>query len=135
MLAACGGGDDDGGAQEEAISRADAICREANEQVRAIQARTTSGPDAQAEGVREIERIGERALADLRAVEAPDEGRATWDEFLSRSEQQVDRLDDLEAAVETGDRARVQEALQEVQRVDALANAAAREYGLHDCGR
>ena len=135
MLAACGGGDDESSAKEEAISRADAICRDANSRVEDIRARTSTSPRAQAEAVSEIKRLGDESVVKLRAVEVPDEDRGTWDEFLSRTEQQVARLEGLRDAIDSGEQAQVREALEEVQRVDALANQAARDYGLEECGR
>jgi len=133
LLAACGG--DDGGerlSKSEWIEQADAICAEADEGVDALTEPSTL--DEIPEFTESASAISREALADLRALQPPEEDEATVDGMLDLVEQQIELGEQIGEAASDGDQEEVQRLAAEADPLEAEANERARQYGLEDCG-
>jgi hypothetical protein len=129
-LAACGGGDE-GLSREEFLSEADSICAEYDQRVDEID---------EPQSIDDVERYADEAkpviedgMAELRALEPPDELEQQWDDYVASSEESVEYLDQLREAAAAGDQARIQEIAQEVSEKNEEADRLARDIGLEDC--
>jgi hypothetical protein len=129
-LAACGGGDE-GLSREEFLSEADSICTEYDQRVDEIE---------EPQSIDDVERYADEAkpviedgMAELRALEPPDELEQQWDDYMASSEESVEYLDELREAGAAGDQARIQEIAQEVSEKNEEADRLARDIGLEDC--
>ena len=133
LLAACGG--DDGRerlSKSEWIEQADAICAEADEGVDALTEPSTL--DEIPEFTESASEISREALADLRALQPPEEDQATVDGMLDLVEQQIELGEQIGEAASDGDQEEVQRLAAEADPLEAEANERARQYGLEDCG-
>jgi hypothetical protein len=132
LAASCGGGGGDPLTKEEYIAEADAICKDANEQIDAL------GEPQSAEDIAEFAEqavaIGEEQLAKLRALRPPEADEATLNGAYELIEQQLDLARQLGPAAEEGDLARIQELVAEGQRINDEADQIAADYGLEECG-
>ena len=137
VVASCGGGDD-APSQEEFADRANQICREAEQSLENV------GEEAQTpeEIVPAVDRVIEELrnavdeLADLERPEGDAGERA--EQFVSTTRTQIEdgipALEDLRAALESGDQEAAQEALTRLQETGSgAANDAAREVGANEC--
>jgi hypothetical protein len=132
-LAACGGnGDGERLSQEEWIAEADAICAQANEDVEALEEPTAL--DEIAAFTEEASGISRDALADLRALQPPEDDETTVDEMLDLVERQIEIGEQIGEAAEEGDQDEVERLAAEAEPIEADANAKAREFGLAECG-
>ena len=126
LVAGCGGE-----SKSDVISEGDKICREANDKLEALEEpEDVSGLPGYA---REARPIVEDAVADLKALDAPEQDREAFDEFIARSEELEELLKELsEAEAGTSD-TELQEASERIGEVTDESNAAAEEYGFEDC--
>lgn len=125
-LTACGGG-----GKDDVISDGDEICREANDKLAELEEpESLSGLPAYAGEARPIV---EDAVDDLKALDAPDTDRESFDEFVERSEELLSLLRDLEDVEPGTSDAELQELNDEINRISDESNAAAEEYGFKDC--
>lgn len=129
-LAACGGGDD-GLSREEFVSEADSICAEYDQRVEEID--DPQSLDDVERYADEAKPVIEDGMAELRALEPPDELQEQWDDYMASSEESLDYLDELREAAASGDEARIQEIAQEVSEKNEDADRLAQDIGLQDC--
>ena len=135
-LAAAGCGAGDGGGdrltKEEYIAQADAICKQANEEIDAL------GEPATLEEIVTLAasaiEIQEESLAELRALKPPEEDEATLNEAYDLVEQQVEVGKQVKAAAEAGDMETIQTLIAENDPLDEQADQIALDYGLTECG-
>jgi hypothetical protein len=136
-VASCGGGDD-APSQEEFADRANEICREAEQSLENVgeEARTPE------EIVPAVDRVIDElrdAVDRLGDLERPDgEAGERAEEFVNATRTQIEEgipvLEDLRAALESGDQEAAQEAATRLQGIGSgAANEAAREVGANDC--
>jgi hypothetical protein len=139
-LGACGKGDDDDGgggggeplSKAEFISKADAICKEAEQKIE-------SQPDPQELGdlvglAESSKKVTEDSLSDLRELEPPAEVRRDYETALQTLEGQLELLDDLKSGAEDEDAEAVQKVAERAQVLDRRGDAAAKRIGLKECG-
>lgn len=127
----CGG---DGGerlSREELVSQADAICAEYEAELDEL-----AEPESLADFERLVEDakpIVENGIEGLRGLEPPEDLEDEYDEWLARNEENVETIDDLQAAVAERDEQRIQEIVQELDANEQEADELAAEIGLEDC--
>lgn len=133
VAAGCGGGG--GGdrlSKEEYIAQADAICKQANEEIDAL------GEPATLEEIVTLAasaiKIQEESLAELRALKPPEEDEATLNEAYDLVEQQVEVGKQVKAAAEAGDMETIETLIAENDPLDEQADQIALDYGLTECG-
>jgi hypothetical protein len=78
--------------------------------------------------------IQEDAVADLRALNPPEEDQALIEEAYDLLDQQVEIGREIAEAAEAGDEARIQQLVAQIEPLDEQANQIARDYGLVECG-
>lgn len=124
---------DEGLSKEEFIERADAICRESEEQTEEIEPPRT--PEELAGFVDEAERITGDLLRKLRDLEAPEEDRQEIDALLNKIQEALGHLPEIGRAAEEESAERIKQLGRELRDVSAEANEMARDYGFEVCGR
>lgn len=128
--AACSGG---GLSKEEFIEQADAFCKEADEKTQELEPPRT--PAELDDFVEQARSISIELLDDLRGLEPPEEDQETIDRMLTRIEEAVDYLPQIQEAARQRDSAEIGRLGQELQATASEANEIAQEYGLQQCGR
>ena len=131
VAAACGGDGGDRLSREELVSEADTICAEYEGELDRLAA-PESIEDFQ-RLVQDARPIVEGGIEELRALEPPEELEEQYEEWISRNEENLDAIDELEAAVTERDEQRVQEVIQELDRNEREADELAADIGLDDC--
>jgi hypothetical protein len=137
VVASCGG-NDDAPSQEEFADRANQICREAEQSLENV------GQEAETpeEIVPAVDRVIEElrnAVDELADLERPEgEAGERAEEFVNATRTQIEDgvpvLEDLRAALESGDQEAAQEAATRLREIDSGAsNEAAREVGANAC--
>jgi hypothetical protein len=137
LAVGCGSDDDADGegarlTKAEFITRADAICKDANDRIDAIPEPQTT--EELAELGRQVLDIGREQLARLRALRPPAADEETINGTYDVIEEQLGVAEELVAAAEEGDLQGLQELLEQGERLDARGDRIARDYGLKDCG-
>ncbi len=140
-LAACGGDDspeqlistptettaDQALSKTDFIAEADQICAEANSQIGTM---VENGEGFTGAG--EIADLRQNALDQLKQLGAPDEDRATYDQFLTAFEDQVQAGQKIGLAIDRNeDTSQFETELSDAQ---ATAQSAAESYGFKECG-
>jgi hypothetical protein len=116
--------------QEEFVSQGNAICGDVNDQLSAMQA-PTNDLDSVAQFASDGLAIIEPALAEFQGMTPPADLQSTWDEYLSRADQQVELTKQLQTAAEAGDAQKVNSLLAQIQKLDN--DDLDRELGLDVC--
>jgi protein-tyrosine-phosphatase len=131
VAAGCGGSGGDRLSREELVSEADAICTQYEDELESL---------AQPENIQDLDRLVEDAkpivesgLEELRGLEPPEDLEDPYDEWISRTEENVDRLDELGEAVADRDEQRIGEVVGEIQQTEEEADELAGEIGLQEC--
>jgi hypothetical protein len=137
LAAGCGSDDDADGegarlTKAAFITRADAICTDANDRIDAIPEPQTT--EELAELGRQVLAIGREQLARLRALRPPAADEETINGAYDVIEEQLGVAEELVAAAEEGDLQGLQELLEQGERLDARGDRIARDYGLKECG-
>ena len=132
-LAACGGGDGGGDrlSKEAWVTRADAICARVNDRLE-----QTEQPETMTELVKVLDQGLEdvnTAVADLRALEPPEDDEAKVDAWLANVERASVELKKARDAAQDEDQAALAAALESGTKVNDEGNAQARELGLTEC--
>ena len=129
---ACGGGGDgDRLTREEFTSQANAICRDFDKKIDAI-----DEPQSIADVVDfadEAIPIFEDGLNRLGELEPPEDLQAKVDEWLGVGDEILEALRDLRDAAEDKNQARVQQILREAQTKDDRSDTLATQIGATDC--
>ena len=133
ILAGCGGGGgDDRLSKEEFIAEADAICKQANEQIDALGEPTLENID---EYLADAEAISREQLGQLRALKPPAADEATLNGAYDLIEQQIALAADGVEALKSGDQAAFEQVNAQITTIEAEADQIARDYGLQECGK
>jgi hypothetical protein len=120
-----------GESKNDVISDGDKICREANDKLEALEEpEELSGLPAYA---REARPIVQDAVADLKALDPPEQDREAFDEFIARSEELEELLNELAETDPGSSDAELQAASDRIGEVTDESNAAAEAYGFEDC--
>ncbi len=129
-----GSGDPDPLSKTAYLEQADAICREAADDVAQITPPSVSDVMAVEQAIGQLVRIQRRALAELRELRPPEADEPGIDNWLDAVEETLDEMDKVRAALLAGDSGVVAEA----NLAGAAANDAAEEqavtYGIQECG-
>jgi epoxyqueuosine reductase QueG len=126
--AGCGG---DGLSREELVSEADTICAEYEAELAEL-----AEPESLADFerlVQDAKPIVENGIESLRGLEPPEDLEDEYDEWIARNEENVDAIDELQAAVAEQDQQRIQEIVQQLDQNEQEADELAAEIGLQDC--
>ena len=128
--AGCGGGGDRL-SREELVSEADAICAEYEAELGAL-----AEPESLADFerlVQDAKPIVENGIESLQALEPPEDLEDEFDEWISRNEENVAAIEDLQEAVAERDEQRIQEIVRQIDENEQEADELAAEIGLDDC--
>lgn len=139
LAAGCmsGGGSDKGASggdrltKAEYIEQADAICAEFDSKLDAMDQPTSL--DDLAAMATEAKPIAESGVTALRALNPPEELEEQVDAWLALNDKNVEAIDDLREAAESGDETAVQQVAADATDNETKADAAAAEIGLTDC--
>ena len=143
-LAACGGDGGGGGApapkpaesaKQEIIRKADKICADAQAEAGKVKQPKGADPEAVQTYIRKVARVQEQAVADIKALQPPPEGKAEFDKFVAANEELSESFDGLIEAVEERDKAAFAKVNRKIQENSAKAQSAAQAYGFKTCGR
>jgi hypothetical protein len=128
-----GGGGDGGVSKAEYIAEVDAICKRGEEELDALP--EPSSLDELASQADEAKGLFEDALADIRAVEKPDDQAFAddVDAYLADIEATSGRFDELKEAAEAGDEAAVRQIGEEAEAAQEDTDRQARELGFKEC--
>jgi hypothetical protein len=134
LLSACGGdGSEDRLSAEEFRDQANAICAEYDEKISALEA--PGSPEDIPGYVEEVIPLVEEGLAELRALNPPEEFEEDYETMLDETEKSIPAARALSAAAVEEDATAVQDAIAQGQRADEASNRAADELGLDECGQ
>jgi hypothetical protein len=134
LLSACGGdGSKDRLSAEEFRGQANAICAEFDEKISALE--TPSSPEAIPGYVEEVIPVVEEGLAELRALNPPEEFEEDYETMLDETEKSIPAARALSEAAAEEDAAAVQDAIAQGQRANEASNRVADELGLDECGQ
>jgi uncharacterized protein Yka (UPF0111/DUF47 family) len=129
--AGCGG---DGLSREELVSEADTICAEYEAELAELA--ELAEPESLADFerlVQDAKPIVENGIENLRALDPPEDLEDEFDEWISRNEENVAAIDELQEAVVDRDEQRIQEIVRQIDENEQEADELAAEIGLEDC--
>jgi hypothetical protein len=127
----CGGGEPERLSKGEYVGKANAICKDNNRRINQLDKPTSRAeiPDF----VRQGERITDRLLPRLEALEPPEEDEADIDRFVARLRDGRALVKRLAAATESTNRAELQDIAVEAKSISADTRPFAKRYGLTAC--
>jgi hypothetical protein len=129
--AGCGGDGGDRLSREELVSEADAICAEYEAELGAL-----AEPESLADFerlVQDAKPIVENGIESLQALNPPEDLEDEFEEWISRNEENVAAIEDLQEAVADRDEQRIQEIVRQIDENEQEADELAAEIGLEDC--
>lgn len=127
--AGCGGGDRL--SREELVSEADAICAGYEAELGAL-----AEPESLADFerlVQDAKPIVENGIESLRALDPPEDLEHDFGEWISRNEENVAAIEELQEAFADRDEQRIQEIVRQIDENEQEADELATEIGLEDC--
>ena len=134
LLSACGGnGSGDRLSAEEFREQANAICAEFDEKISGLA--TPSSPEDIPGYVEEVIPLVEDGLAELRALNPPEEFEEDYETMLDETEKAIPAARALSEAAVEEDPAAVEDALAQGQEADEASDRVADELGLDECGQ
>jgi hypothetical protein len=134
LLSACGGdGSGDRLSEEEFREQANAICAEYDEKIDAIE--TPGSPEDIAGYVEQVIPVVEDGLAELRALNPPEELEEDYETMLDEREKAIPAARALSEAAVEEDPAAVEDAIAQGQEADEASDRVATELGLDECGQ
>ncbi|HZB86510.1 MAG TPA: hypothetical protein VE289_08115 [Gaiellaceae bacterium] len=125
------GGDGDRLSSEELASEADAICADYEAELGALAEPESLGDFERL--VQDAKPIVESGIERLRALNPPENLEDEFDEWLSRNEENVAAIEELQEAVADRDEQRIQEIVREIDENEQEADELATQIGLEDC--
>jgi hypothetical protein len=137
LVAGCGGGGDSGGSggdrlsQSEFVSQANAICKDVNDRIDAVDA-PTSVADL-AEPTQKVKDIYDDGISKMQDINPPASAEDDFNEFIDISQQQSDRLSQIVDAAKAGDAAKVTQITNEGSTADKRSDTLATKMGLDEC--
>jgi hypothetical protein len=137
VLAAVGGcGDSDRAlSRHDFIRKANAICSEANEKVRALGPEPPILTDEQADWIEQLTKIDRTATERLDALQPPDAAKHPIASMLSAFKRGLGKGDDIARASRAGDDAAFRSNVEAALNSLTQAQASAAAYGLSECAR
>lgn len=148
VAAGCGGDDDSGGeasTRAAYIAQGDAICRKANAEIAATNARinqiersATSAGQALKEAAPLLQQTADdqrASVAEFRALSAPAEDEAQVEKIVAGITDQVELVGKLADAAQAGDAARVQALGAELAGTRDRVRSLFQGFGFAECGR
>jgi hypothetical protein len=130
LAAACGGGDDRL-SREELQSRVNAICTKVDRQLQELG--EPASIDEVAEFARKATRLAREGVADLRALEPPEDDEQQYDRFLAEGDRVVALSTRLEKAAEDADAEALEQILEEARASEERSDRIARDLGFVEC--
>ena len=135
-LAGCGGGGDTAGGtltKAEFVAQANAICKDYDARIDAL---GDPGSIEDLVGLAEKAKpIAEDGVARLRALKAPENLQASYDEYLATGDANIELLVQLGEAAKSGDVAAIEKIGTEGEENADKAHGIAAELGLTDCAK
>ena len=135
-LAGCGGGGDSAGGtltKAEFVAQANAICKDYDARIDAL---GDPGSIEDLVGLAEKAKpIAEDGVARLRALKAPENLQASYDEYLATGDANIDLLVQLGEAAKSGDVAAIEKIGTEGEDNADKAHGIAAELGLTECAK
>lgn len=141
IVGAAGCGGDDDSAEDDAsaealpkaewIKQADVICKEADEEVRAVD--EPSSLEDVAASADDVKAIVAEQLAQLRELPPPDEISDDVARMLDLLQQDVDSIDALKEAAEANDQAEFETVAEDASNLRDEANEIADSLGIEEC--
>jgi len=134
-LAGCGGGDTAGGTltKAEFVAQANAICKDYDARIDAL------GEPGSIEDLvglaAKAKPLAEEAVASLRALKAPEDLQARYDEYLATGDVNIDLLVQLGEAAKSGDDTAIEMIGTEGEDNAGKAHGIAAELGLTECAK
>jgi hypothetical protein len=135
MLAGCGGGGGGGSSlsRHEFVTRANAVCRQAQGEVKALPAPTPGDLASYSTVIASQIPIITDALRKLKALTPPSDLESRYRTYVSDGETEVGKLSDLRAAAEAGNG---EEALKLANDIEATSDdSIATDLGLTECAK
>ena len=129
----CGGGDRL--SREEYARQADEICRKYEAELHEVEQELVraESPDDVAAAIDRGIPVVERGVADLRALEPPEELQDDVERWLELNEENAKTLERLRDAAHENDAAELQRVATEADENERRADELARKIGLDDC--
>jgi len=135
-LAGCGGGGDSAGGtltKAEFVAQANAICKDYDARIDAL---GDPGSIEDLVGLAEKAKpIAEDGVAKLRALKAPEDLQASYDEYLATGDVNIELLVQLGEAAKSGDVAAIEKIGTEGEDNADKAHGIAAELGLTECAK
>lgn len=135
-LAGCGGGGDQSGrtlTKAELVAQANAICKDYDARIDAL---GDPGSIEDLVGLSEKAKpIAEDGVARLRALKAPEDLQASYDEYLATGDANIELLVQLGEAAKSGDVAAIEKIGTEGENNADKAHGIAAELGLTECAK
>jgi hypothetical protein len=134
LLSACGGdGSGDRLSEEQFREQANAICAEFDEKISALE--TPGSPEDIPGYVEEVIPLVEEGLAELRALNPPEEFEEDYETMLDETAKAIPAGRALSEAAVDQDPAAVEAAIAQGQEADEASDRVANELGLDECGQ
>lgn len=118
--------------KQQLITKADAICKEAGRKLEALP-ETPETPQGLVRSVNAGLPIIEKAVAELKALHVPQPDKATYDEFLTANDREIDLARDLREAATSRNGTRLLEVANALESASADSSRKAIAFGLKEC--
>ena len=130
-LAMACGGDDDRLSREELQSHVNAICVKIDRELQGLG--QPESIDEVAEFARKATRLAREGVAELRALEPPEEDEQQYDRFLAEGDRVVALSRRLERAAREADSEALEQILEEARDSEERSDRVARDLGFEEC--
>jgi hypothetical protein len=130
LAASCGGGGDRL-SHEELRTKVNAICGEVNREIAALG--NPQSLEEVAVFASKATKLARDGVADLRALEPPEDAEESYDRFLVEGDKAVELSGRLERAARKEDAAELQRILREAQASDERSDRLAAGLGFDEC--
>lgn len=136
VAAACGGGDEES-ASDDFVAQADEICTNSQRELVGVveDLGPLESPEDEAERVSALNPIREQTLADLQALEPPEELSADYEEYVALREERLANDKKVEELLQKGDVEAVGKISARNDEVTKDAEAKAEEIGFSACAQ
>jgi hypothetical protein len=142
-IAGCGGSDkkkSDSGSNgalsySQFGQKANAICKAANDKVNPLSSKFTGQAANDAPLYDTVIPTIKDGVAQFKKLQPPAELKASYDEFIAVSDQQITADEAAQTAAKSGDDAAYQQALSALKPLSAKSNAAASKLGAAECAK
>jgi hypothetical protein len=133
-VAGCGGGDSNKALSYSAFGdKANDVCKTEGGKIETISSKLTGKATADAPVYDDLIPALESARDKFGDLKAPDELKPTFTEFLSLTDQQIDKAKEAQTTAKTGDDAAYVAVIKTIKPLDAQSDAAASKMGAAEC--